>query len=88
MQEELLRIINFEQGDAGRISNAAHKRRVASSRQRCEDNRLMGIGRSKATGSNLRGSRVLPIIVGCDQSAAAIAQFEQRILQRLGYSGG
>ena len=76
--------ITFHQGVAGGVIFPAHDRGGVLGRANNDDGRLIGIGRRKTTGLNLRLLTILPVVVRGEQCPLAITELQRRIRQHIG----
>ncbi len=72
----LIEIVHFDQGNTGRIADAAHDSRVIAGRERRDDCRFAIISRRECAGVDLRLLRTAPIIIYHERSAAPVMQLE------------
>ena len=91
----LLQIVHFDQSDSDGVINTADDCGVLTWRKICDDCRLARISRSQsaindflnlAVRDNAADNRVPPVIIGANQSASAIVQFDCGISQYIRHS--
>ena len=88
-----MQIVYFDQSNSGGVVYTAYDRGVVARSQLCNDGRLGSIGWSVAAVLNISylvpcdnpaDYRMLPVIIGPNQCAGAVVQFQGRISQCIG----